>query len=330
MTRREWVAVGILASGAVLLAACSGSAESGASAELDTTPTASSVDTTPQEVENSSEATQGTPADTDTSSGVTDAPSSFFVENASIAVGYPVEISRVLSNVDGDIPADQYTVTWNFENSPDLDDTEIPSRRYVVNPQVDFVDTPPSEGDYLFLCLDRDGGYGGQCTGLPDGFPISIDGRYELYTQAFGAGGQDPVDGTKKILGSFVYTAPKYEEPLKPALCDLTGGTATFDGDDYVVTVEHTGECSSPQTWLGEVQVVNDQSGGPFKTFKPANISEISHSESETVLVVPQEEVQPWFDYMDVRPDELDAFQVMSGSIEPGYEPSTVRIDMQQ
>lgn len=329
--RRSSVTVGMLAAGAILLAACNNSTQTDEAGQPEDLPTASSAVTTPEEVGNPGEAIQGEPMDTETTADATDQERPFFVQDASISLGYPVETSSVLSDVDGDIPADQYTITWGFQNEPNADGAMEPYRRYNLNPNVDFNVTPVSVGDYRLLCIDRSDGYGGRCTGFPSGLPISLDGQYELYLQEFGPGGQDdPVEGTKEVLGSFVYTAPKFEEPLAPPLCELTGGTAVLDGDNYVVTVDHVGECSPDQTWLSNVQVINDMSGLPVKIFGPSNISEASHTESQTVLVIPQEELKPWFDYGDVNPDDLNAFQVMSGSNEPGYSPSTIRIALEQ
>jgi len=328
-------AVGLLASGAILLSGCSGSSEPEASAEGDQTPTPSSVSTTSEESETPDEviddATDDATAGTEPSPAATDQDRSFFVQKSWNTVGYPVDTASVLSNVTGEIPADQYTVTWSFANSPDLDGSMVPYRRYNLNPNVDFSDPPPSEGDFRLLCLERSDGYSEGCTGFPDGFSMGGDGEFNVYTQEYGPGGlDDPVAGTKEVLGSFEYAMPRNEEPLEPALCELTGGSAILDGDNYVVTVEHVGECSSTQTWLGNVSVLNDASGIPIKEFMPSNISEELHDESQTVLVVPREEVQPWFDFSNLSPDDLNAFQVMSGSNEPGYEPSTIRIALQE
>lgn len=325
------IAVGLLTSGAILLSGCSGSSEPEASAEGDQTPTPSSVETPSEKSETSDEVIDDATADVEPSPVSTDQERSFFVQQPWNTLGYPVDTASVLSNVTGDVPADQYTITWSFDNAPDLDGAMVPYRRYNLNPNVDFRDTPPSEGDYRWLCVERSDGYDQGCTGLPDGFSMSSEGQFELYTQEFGPGGMnDPVAGTKEVLGSFEYTKPQNEGPLEPALCELTGGSAMLDGDNYVVTVDHVGECSSTQSWLGNVAVLNDESGIPVNYFMPSNISMDSHDESQTVLVIPREEVQPWFDFSNLSPDDLNAFQVMSGSNEPGYEPSTIRIALQE
>lgn len=325
------IAVGLLTSGAILLSGCSGSSEPEASAEGDQTPTPSSVETPSEESETSDEVIDDATADAEPSPAATDQERSFFVQKSWNTLGYPVDATSVLSDVTGDVPADQYTVTWSFDNAPDLDATMVPYRRYTLNPNVDFSDPSTGVGGDRLLCLERSDGYGESCTGFPDGFSMSLEGQFELYTQEFGPGGiDDPVAGTKEVLGSFEYTKPQNEGPLEPALCELTGGSAILDGENYVVTVEHVGECSSTQTWLGNVMVLNDASGIPVNYFMPSNISMASHDKSQTVLVIPQEEVQPWFDFSNLSPDDLNAFQVMSGSNEPGYEPSTIRIALQE
>lgn len=329
--RREWITVGMLAAGAILLAACSGSAQSDEPAQADQQPTTSTVTTPAEDPVDPGEMVDDSLTGTEPTSGVTEQESSFVVQDALTRFGYPVETSSVLSEITGDIPADQYSVTWSFDFSPNLEGEINLNRRYRLNPNVDLLDGATSPDSSRWICIERDDGYGKTCTGTQNGVTISLDGRYEVYTQEFGPGGfSDPLEGTKQSLGSFVYTAPKYQEPLKPALCELTGGNATLEGEDFVITVSHTGECSSAQTWLGNVHGVINGPDTPPNFLPPLNVLEVSHDESTTVLQIPVDAFGPVLDYIDGDLGDINAFQVMSGSIEPGYEASTVRIDVQQ
>ncbi len=328
---RGWGTIGVLISGAALLAGCSSADGSAEAPQFEQSPAASSAPTPAEESGGPSDVTDASPSAAEPKSGATEQDRSFLVQDAPTRFGYPVETSSVLTDVAGDIPEDQYTVTWNFDFSSDLDGDVSLYRRYRLNPNVDFSDTQASRGESRLLCIDRDDGYGGQCTGLPDGFPISLDGQYELYTQEFGPGGsQDPIDGTKEVLGSFVYTEPQYKEPLEPARCELTRGTATLEGEDFVITVNHTGECSPAQTWLGNIHGVINAPNTPPNFFPPLNVAEVSHNDATTVLNISGDALDPVLEYIDKERSDIDAFQVMSGSIEPGFEGSTVRINVQK
>jgi len=329
--QRTALATIALAAGAVVLAGCGGASESQEAAQATQSPSASPTSSvsTPTETEVSP-----TPSDPASDASATDeVPDSadvepFLIDTITDPVRYPVEASSVLSDVKGDIPVEQYSVQWTYNYFPDAEGNFNLVRSYTLDPNVELPEQGSDSGINVWTCLESTDGGSRGCGARDGGFSMNSDGGYEVYTEEYERGGGDSVKGSKVDLGTFTYTKPAQEEALNPALCELTGGSAVLEGSNYVITIDHTGNCSAPDAWLGNIVGIATVDDFPPSTFGSRNIQEISHTATKTVVSFPLDDVQQGLDFMGFDGSELTGFLATSGSDAPGYEASMIRIDL--
>ena len=329
--QRTALAAIALTAGAVVLAACGSASESPEAAEATqssssspgssaSTPPESEVSPTPSDSASDTSATEEAPDSADAGP--------FLVDTITDPVRYPVEVSSVLSDVQGDIPVEQYSVQWTYDYFPDAEGNFNLVRSYGLDPNVELPEQESDSDTNVWTCLESaDSGSRG-CGARDGGFSLNSDGGYEVYTEEYERGGGDSVKGSKVNLGTFTYTKPAQDEALNPALCELTGGSAVLEGSKYVITIDHTGNCSAPDAWLGKVVGIATIDDLPPSTFGSLNIQEISHTATETVVSFPLDDVQRGLDFMGFDGSELTGFLATSGSYAPGYEASSIRIDL--
>jgi len=330
--QRTALAAIALAAGAVALAGCGGASESQESAQATQSPSSS-----PTSSASTPTATEVSPTPSDPTSDASDAdevPDSvdtgpFLVETITDPVHYPVEASSVLSDVEGEIPMEQYSVHWKYNYFPDAEGSFNLVRSYTLNPNVELPEQGSDSDIGVWTCLENTDGGSRGCNAMDGGFSMNNEGGYEVYTEEYQRGsGGDSVKGSKVDLGSFTYTKPAQDEALNPAICELTGGSAVLEGSKYVITIDHTGNCSAPDAWLGNIVGIGTVDDFPPSTFGSRNIEEISHTATETVVSFPLDDVQQGLEFMGFDGSELTGFLATSGSYAPGYEASSIRIDL--
>lgn len=250
----------------------------------------------------------------------------FLIDTSTNPVRYPIDAATILSNVKGDVPADQYTSTWTYRYIIDSNGKVQLRPSYSINPNVKPPESDPDSNIGTYTCLESGSGY--TCGVFEYGYSMNSDGKYELYNQDYERGGGEKVKGSKTRLGSFVYTQTTTEPQLQPAMCELTSGDATLDGDNYVITVNHSGDCSSPDTWLGDIAAIVSIPEFAPGIYSTQGVTEVSHSDTETVLSVAKADADKALEWVGPEGSAIVGFQVSSGTFESGYEASTISIDL--
>ncbi len=321
--------IGMAAAGAVLVAGCAstnGSQEANESV-AQATPTTQEAQT-PEPTSTDAASENSGPSETTTSEEAVEDQRPFLLESTADPVRYPVDTSTILSNVEGDIPADQYTANWKYEYRSDADGNISLQPSYSVNPNMQPPANHSDPGIGTWTCIESADGNSRSCGATGPGFSMSRDGEYEFYNQDYDQGSGDPIKGSKVELGSFTYTQPAAEKQLQPAMCELTRGTAALDGDNYTITVDHRGDCSSSNAWLGNVAAIVVIPDHGQQISQLSGVTQISHSDTETVISVAKKDVDYTLQYFGPDDATASSFQVTSGSLEPGYEASSISIDV--
>ena len=308
----------------LFLAACSSGSEPAASDEPTVEATASESATPDAEPTAEAEVSAVEEATTE------DAAADFVSGDLEIA-NYPLEVSTYVSDISGDLTAGDISLVQRWQGASEVMGQPISVvSDYFIDVPRDVAPYEDGDETYETVCVapaaDADSEFQVGCSNFGFGYELAGSGDYVVSKVDVGSDTGEVVEGSRERIGSFTFQEPA---PVNSSpVCELVGGEVTVDGDSYVATIQHEGDCSPESAWLGGITAHAATEGGGSVRAQVVESSQVSHTNQETVVSMPADVILESMNYFEGNDFEPEFFYFLSGARDGSSQVSGLQVDV--